>query len=73
MCKFKQLLANYKAPTPTKWRKLGDALLAVSTFLATFTLVEGYSKWIALGTLVTGVLGKFITNFFAVEQNGTEQ
>jgi hypothetical protein len=54
---------NYYSPTPKKWRKLGDALLGVSTTITGFAIYEN-EKWIALTALVLGVIGKFLTNFF---------
>jgi hypothetical protein len=66
---IKKLWKNYKKPTPIVWRKIGDALLAVNTFLAGFTLIEGWSKWIAVAALCTGVIGKFLTNFFAEKKS----
>ena len=56
-----------KDPTPKKWRKLGDALLAVSTAITGFALYENV-KWVALTALITGVIGKFLTNFFTEEE-----
>jgi hypothetical protein len=54
---------DYYSPTPKKWRKLGDALLGVSTTITGFAIYEN-EKWIALTALVLGVIGKFLTNFF---------
>jgi hypothetical protein len=54
---------NYYSPTPKKWRKLGDALLGVSTTITGFAIYEN-EKWIALIALALGVIGKFLTNFF---------
>jgi hypothetical protein len=54
---------NYFSPTPTKWRKLGDTLLGVSTTITGFAIYEN-EKWIALTALALGVIGKFLTNFF---------
>jgi|694.fasta_scaffold06710_21 hypothetical protein len=65
--KFKKVCNYYALPTPKKWRKIGDTSLAISTFLVGFTLMEDWSKWIAIVALITGVAGKFLTNFFAVE------
>jgi len=48
---------NYYSPTPKKWRKLGDALLGVSTTITGFAIYEN-EKWIALTALVLGVIGK---------------
>jgi hypothetical protein len=54
---------NYYSPTPKKWRKLGDALLGVSTTITGFAIYEE-AKWIAISALIFGVVGKFLTNFF---------
>lgn len=56
--------SNYYKPTPNKWRKLGDTLLAVSTTITGFSLYADL-KWVAGVALVLGVLGKFLTNFFS--------
>ena len=55
--------SNYYKPTPNKWRKLGDALLGVSTTITGFSLYADL-KWVAGVALALGVLGKFLTNFF---------
>lgn len=47
-------------------RKLGDGLLAVSTSITAYAIADG-SQAIALISLLTGVAGKFLTNFFAVK------
>ena len=58
------LKKKYYAPTPTKWRKLGDALLGVSTTITGFAIYEDV-KWIAFTALAIGVVGKFLSNFFS--------
>lgn len=55
----------YKA-TPEKYRKLGDALLSVSTMITGFAIYEDY-KWLAFAALLLGSAGKFLTNFFSEE------
>ena len=60
---YNKMLKNYYKPTPTKWRKLGDALLAVSVTITGFAMYENV-QWVALTALITGVIGKFLTNFF---------
>jgi uncharacterized PurR-regulated membrane protein YhhQ (DUF165 family) len=68
------MMKNYWAPTPKKWRKIGDAILATGTFVTAGALLE-YDKLKEIFTpkevkaiiavaFVLGVLGKFITNFF---------
>lgn len=54
---------RYYRPTPIKWRKVGDALLAASTTITTFAIYEQV-EWLAYVALITGVLGKFLTNLF---------
>ena len=60
------LKLKYYAPTPAKWRKLGDALLGVSTTITGFAIYEE-TKWVAITALVIGVAGKFLSNFFTEE------
>ena len=72
--KVNSLMCNYWKPTPKKWRKIADALLAVSTVLSigglwqfdnlkdVFTSNE--LKVMIVLSIVLGVIGKFLTNFF---------
>lgn len=72
------MLKNYYKPTPTKWRKIGDSLLACSGIItggglfAFDNLLEVFSahelKIIIGMTFIVGVVGKFITNL-AKEEN----
>ena len=57
------MMSRYYRPTPIKWRKLGDALLAASTTITTFAIYEQV-EWLAYVALITGVTGKFLTNLF---------
>jgi hypothetical protein len=57
-------LKNYYNPTPQKWRKIGDALLGVSTTITGFAIYEEL-KWVAITALLAGVVGKFLSNFFS--------
>lgn len=57
-------MKKYYDKTPVKWRKLGDSLLAVSTTISTYAIVEEM-KWLALTTVLLGAIGKFLTNFFS--------
>lgn len=70
-------LSNYYKPTPKKWRKIGDAILATGTFITAGSLIE-YDKMkeifsahevkiIIACAFVMGVAGKFLTNFFKDE------
>jgi hypothetical protein len=60
---MKNLGQLYSSPTPKKWRKIGDALLATSTTITSFAIYED-AKAVAIVALVLGSLGKFLTNFF---------
>ena len=71
---MKKFMKRYWTPTPKKWRRIGDSLLAVSTVLAigglwqfdnlkdVFTPNE--LKVMIVLSIVLGVVGKFLTNFF---------
>jgi hypothetical protein len=69
---YNKMLKNYYKPTPIKWRKLGDALLAVSTTITGFALYNDV-QWVALTSLITGVIGKFLTNFFTEDDTETRK
>lgn len=64
---MKKLTELYASPTPKKWRKLGDALLSVSTTLASYSVIDEWGKSISIAIMITGVTGKFLTNFFSEE------
>ena len=68
------IMKQYWAPTPKKWIRIGDSLLAVATLVA----MGGLFQFDALkeiftveqlrimigGSITMGVIGKFLTNFF---------
>lgn len=58
-----KVLHSYYKPTPRFWRKLGDALLGVSTFITGLAITEDHRE-LAIISLIIGSVGKFITNFF---------
>lgn len=68
------LVKSYWSPTPKKWRKLGDALLAAATVIAIGgiwqydTLKDIFTpseiKIMIISSICLGVFGKFLTNFF---------
>lgn len=80
MKKYKGLLCYYWTPTPKKWRKIGDGLLASSSVIAIGglwqfdNLKEVFNqseiKGLIIISIILGVLGKFLTNFF--KQESTE-
>lgn len=57
------MMNRYYRPTPIKWRKIGDALLAASTTITTYAIYDQV-EWLAYAALITGVIGKFLTNLF---------
>ncbi len=75
--KISNLLCHYWKPTPKKWRRVGDSLLAVASVLAIgglwqfenlkdiFTPLE--IKIMIVTSISFGVIGKFLTNFFKEE------
>lgn len=63
--KIKKAIKNYSKPTPIFWRKIGDALLAISLTAVPLEL-SGY-RWLSISLLISGIIGKFLTNFFADE------
>ena len=80
---MKKLLSNYWKPTPKKWRKIGDTILAVGTFVTAGSLI-GYDemkdiftpkevKIVIATAFILGVVGKFLTNFFKDEETKTQE
>jgi hypothetical protein len=77
------MMKNYWKPTPKKWRKLGDALLAVATVIAIggiwqydslkeiFTTTE--LKIMIVSSIIFGVVGKFLTNFFKEDKSESQE
>ena len=63
---FGGMLNSYKKPTPLRWRRVGDALLAVS-LIAIPAELSGY-PWISISVFFIGVIGKFLTNFFSDDE-----
>jgi hypothetical protein len=59
--------ANYYKQTPKKMRKLGDGLLGLSTLLTSYAIIDEWGKCIQITSMVLGVLGKILTNFFSDE------
>jgi len=73
------MIKNYYKPTPTKWRKIGDALLASAALIGGGGLVafdelkeifNSHELKIMIGvTLLIGIIGKFLTNFFKEDKD----
>lgn len=55
---------SYMKATPSNMRKLGDGLLAVSATITSASIAGG-NDILAYISLGVGVVGKFLTNFFA--------
>jgi hypothetical protein len=80
--KINGLMCSYWKPTPKKWRKWGDSLLAVASVLAIGglwqfdNLKDIFSpteiKIMIVTSIILGVVGKFLTNFFK-EESSEEQ
>jgi hypothetical protein len=64
--KMKKVSEHYSSPTPAKWRKLGDSLLATSASISGTAIVMD-NKPVAIAALAIGVVGKFLSNFFKKE------
>jgi hypothetical protein len=56
-------IGQYAKPTPKRLRRLGDGLLLCSTILTSETMID--KPAIASIALISGVIGKFLTNFFS--------
>jgi len=57
-------MKKFYAPTPQKWRKIGDSLLAASATITSFAIYEKVD-WLAYVALFSGVIGKFLSNLFS--------
>jgi len=77
------MMKNYWTPTPKKWRKLGDSLLAVATIIAVGgiwqydSLKEIFTpqelKIMIVSSIIFGVVGKFLTNFFKEDNKESQE
>lgn len=67
--------SNYYQPTPVKWRKIGDAILAISLLLNGFFVGAPMSDeakvWAVSISGLIGGIGKLVTNFFKEETTET--
>ena len=64
---LKKVNDKLEKPTPKKWKRLGNALLSVSTMITGMAIV-GDRPWVAEFALLTGVIGKFLTDYFTIEE-----
>ena len=58
------IVEKYYTNVPVIWRKVGDGLLSVSTFI-TMSAISVDNDVLAYTALGIGIVGKFITNFFS--------
>ena len=59
---MKKLLERYWKPTPKLFRKIGDSLLIISTSVTTYGIVGKWATYLIIISLLTGIIGKIITN-----------
>ena len=57
---------HYFKPTPKRIRILGDSLAAASTLASSIAILGGH-PYVGTVMLVSGWVGKFISNFFTDE------
>lgn len=77
------MMKHYWKPTPKKWRRLGDSLLAVATVIAIGGIWQydslkeiftpGELKVMIITSIVFGVVGKFLTNFFKIDDSTPQE
>jgi hypothetical protein len=77
------MMKHYWKPTPKKWRRLGDSLLAVATVIAIGgiwqydSLKEIFTpqeiKTMITTSIIFGVVLKFLTNFFKDDDSGPKE
>ena len=65
-------IKSYWAPTPKKARKIGDALLGVFSVTSMSSMIME-NKQLAVTSLIIGVVGKILSNFFAEESVYVEE
>lgn len=62
---------GYWKPTPKNIRKLGDAFLGVFSITSVSSMIMEDKK-LAIASLILGVVGKVLSNFFTDEPNKEE-
>lgn len=66
--KIKNAWNKYYAPTPRRWRQIGDAMLYGFSTMSSYEIVKD-RHWLAISFIAIGLLGKLITNL-ASEEGG---
>jgi hypothetical protein len=64
-------IKGYFLPTPKRFRVLGDSLASASVFVSTFAIVNEHQT-LGIIVLISGWVGKFLTNFFTEETKTNE-
>lgn len=59
-------LSNWKKPTPLVFKRVGNSLLAASTFVAGYSFYNSH-EYIGVIGLLIGIVGTVLTNFFTEE------
>lgn len=54
---------GYWQPTPLMFRKIGDALLGIFSIVSVSSVITEH-KDLAVASLIIGILGKILSNFF---------
>jgi len=55
---------GYWQPTPLMFRKIGDALLGIFSIVSVSSVITEH-KDLAIASLIIGILGKILSNFFS--------
>lgn len=58
---------GYFLPTPKRFRVLGDSLASASVFVSSYAILNDHQCF-GVVVLVSGWVGKFLTNFFTDEE-----
>lgn len=65
---IKRKFESYNKPTPAFWRRVGDTLLLISSSAMSYSALTKEPK-IGITIALIGVMGKFLTNFFAKDES----
>ena len=67
---------NYKHATPVIWRKIGDAILALSMSISGaimgLPITDNQKIWSLFVINLVGGVGKFLTNLFKIEETSQD-
>lgn len=61
---MKRLIERFKAPTPRKWRRIGNAIFSASLVITTFEYITSVDPTFITISLVLGAIGKLLTSLF---------